>query len=189
MNINWRCMTDRLKKSTQVASAHAKLSKLDINFQVGSANALPYADQSFDIVSCCDVLEHLPNWELTISETARILKPNGLFLFDTINRTLFSFISMILAAELIPFTRFLVKGTHAWRMFIKPKELKQAFVRNKFTCKNISGGKPNSTITKIVLQLIKLNQGKVSIKEFGKKLSLKKTNDLSVNYIGYAVKS
>lgn len=180
---------DISEKSTKVAFSHAQLSGLNIGYIVGSATTLPFSDNSFDIVSCCDVLEHLSNWDLAISETARVLKPNGLFLFDTINRTLFSFIAMILGAEIIPFTRFLVKGTHSWQMFIKPEELVQTCEEHNLICKNISGGKPNSSLVSILGELIKLNQGRITIKEFGEKLSLKSSNNLSANYIGYAVRS
>ncbi len=51
------------------------------------ARSCPFADAAFDLVSCCDVLEHVRDLDRVIAETARVLRPGGLYLFDTINRT------------------------------------------------------------------------------------------------------
>jgi len=180
---------DLSAKSIQTAASHAKSFNIKINYQVGSAVTLPFSDQSFDIVACCDVLEHIPDWRSAIQETSRVLKPNGIFLFDTINRTVESYILMKLGAEIIPFTRFFPKGTHIWRQFIKPTELAENLNRNNLICKDITGGKPTLSILETIFELIKLNLGQTTIKQLGERIYLQPTNTLDLNYIGYAVKN
>ncbi len=74
-------------ESIAVARAHARTEDLSIDYQTGSASQLPFDGSSFEVVSCCDALEHIPEWEQVVVEVGRVLEPGGLFLFDTINRT------------------------------------------------------------------------------------------------------
>ena len=68
------------------ARVHAGSSTLAIDYRVGSGEALPFGPDAFDIVVCVDVLEHIETWDQVVSEVRRVLRPGGLFLFDTINR-------------------------------------------------------------------------------------------------------
>lgn len=70
----------------QSAIDHARSLHPEIDFRVHSAEELPYADQSFDIVTSFDVLEHLPNVDQHLCEVSRVLKPNGYYLFQTPNK-------------------------------------------------------------------------------------------------------
>ena len=74
-------------ESIDVARAHARTEGLSIDYQVASAIPLQFETECFEVVSACDVLEHIPDWEEVIAGGARVLVPGGLFLFDTINRT------------------------------------------------------------------------------------------------------
>jgi 2-polyprenyl-6-hydroxyphenyl methylase/3-demethylubiquinone-9 3-methyltransferase len=67
---------------------------------------------------------------IVLKEVARVLKPDGLFLYDTINRTVFSFLWMIVALEWI--SGRIPRGTHDWRKFIPPKELEKKLVDGGF---------------------------------------------------------
>jgi 2-polyprenyl-6-hydroxyphenyl methylase/3-demethylubiquinone-9 3-methyltransferase len=82
---------------------------------------LPFADASFDAVVAADVLEHVPDLPAAVAELTRVLRPRGSFLFDTINRTAWAWFTALFGAErllgLVP------KGTHDWRLFIRPAEL------------------------------------------------------------------
>jgi 2-polyprenyl-6-hydroxyphenyl methylase/3-demethylubiquinone-9 3-methyltransferase len=75
-------------RSIEVAKAHAALSGLTVDYRVGSGTELDFEANSFDAVSCCDVLEHIQDWKQVLAEASRVLTPGGLFFFDTINRTL-----------------------------------------------------------------------------------------------------
>ncbi|MEM1375886.1 MAG: bifunctional 2-polyprenyl-6-hydroxyphenol methylase/3-demethylubiquinol 3-O-methyltransferase UbiG [Pseudomonadota bacterium] len=112
---------DPAAKAVEAARAHAAFRDFDIQYDVGVGEQLPYDSGSFDHVVCVDVLEHVTDLDKVISEVARVLKPGGLFLFDTINRNILARLAVITAAENV--LRLLPKGTHDPKLFIKPKEL------------------------------------------------------------------
>jgi 2-polyprenyl-6-hydroxyphenyl methylase / 3-demethylubiquinone-9 3-methyltransferase len=90
---------DLSQNTLKAARSHAAQSRLQIESEYGKAEAIPFGDATFDNVCCCDVLEHVESVNGTISEIARVLKPGGLFFFDTINRTLASWLVMIKIAQ------------------------------------------------------------------------------------------
>jgi 2-polyprenyl-6-hydroxyphenyl methylase/3-demethylubiquinone-9 3-methyltransferase len=91
---------------------------------VGVGEALPYGAVAFDAVVCVDVLEHVADLHKVLSEAARVLRPGGLFLFDTINRNPIARFATITMAEDV--LRLLPRGTHDPAMFIRPRELRHA---------------------------------------------------------------
>ena len=113
---------DPAEDAIAAAQAHAHKGSRDIRYDVGVGEALPYADESFDAVVCVDVLEHVADLEQVIREIARVLKPGGLFLFDTINRNPIARLATITIAE--DLLRLLPQGTHDPDMYIKPAELR-----------------------------------------------------------------
>ena len=115
---------DPAAEAIAAARAHARTSNLRIGYDVGMGEALPYGDAGFDAVVCVDVLEHVADLHKVLAEVARTLRPGGLFLFDTINRTPLARIATITVAEDI--LRLLPRGTHDPAMFIKPRELRSA---------------------------------------------------------------
>ncbi|MDU8910613.1 bifunctional 2-polyprenyl-6-hydroxyphenol methylase/3-demethylubiquinol 3-O-methyltransferase UbiG [Aestuariicoccus sp. MJ-SS9] len=106
------------------ARAHAAQGGLKIAYDVGVGEELPYDNSSFDAVVCVDVLEHVRDLDQVMAEVARVLKPGGQFLFDTINRNPLARLATITVAEDI--LRLLPRGTHDPAMFIKPAELRAA---------------------------------------------------------------
>lgn len=128
---------DQSLNSLQIAQEHAQKSGIKIDYKHGFAENLPYDDNLFDIVTCVDVLEHVADLNKVISEIERVLKPNGFFLFDTINRNLKSRAVMIWLLENI--TKDIDRGVHDWRKFIKPKELLSLLKTNGFTDVAIKG--------------------------------------------------
>jgi 2-polyprenyl-6-hydroxyphenyl methylase/3-demethylubiquinone-9 3-methyltransferase len=87
---------------------------------------LPFADASFDAVVAADVLEHLPDLPAAVAELARVLRPGGSFLFDTVNRTPWSWFTAVFGLEQV--LRIVPRGTHDWRLFIRPAELDRLLV-------------------------------------------------------------
>ena len=110
----------------EAARQHARKSGLRIGYNVGVGEALPYEDASFDAVVCVDVLEHVADLNQVLAQAARVLRPGGLFLFDTINRNPLARLATITLAEDV--LRLLPRGTHDPAMFIKPRELRQALL-------------------------------------------------------------
>jgi 2-polyprenyl-6-hydroxyphenyl methylase / 3-demethylubiquinone-9 3-methyltransferase len=87
----------------------------------GRLERLPFADGSFDAVVAADVLEHLPDLPAATAELARVLAPGGSFVFDTVNRTFWSWFTGVFGLEQV--LRMVPRGTHDWRLFIRPAEL------------------------------------------------------------------
>ena len=106
------------------ARAHAAEGGRSITYDVGVGESLPYDNAAFDMVVCVDVIEHVQDLAKVLAEVARVLRPGGLFLFDTINRNPMARLATITVAEDI--LRLLPRGTHDPAMFIKPRELRHA---------------------------------------------------------------
>ena len=99
----------------EAARRHAAASSLKIDYRVGEGEQLPLQDRMFDVAYCCDVLEHVSDLDRVMSETARVLKPGGLYLFDTLNRTLQSKLVAIKVIQEWPLTRIVDTPLHQKR--------------------------------------------------------------------------
>ncbi|MCR9085921.1 MAG: bifunctional 2-polyprenyl-6-hydroxyphenol methylase/3-demethylubiquinol 3-O-methyltransferase UbiG [Rhodobacteraceae bacterium] len=115
---------DPAAQAIDAARAHAAQTGREIAYDVGVGEALPYPEDAFDHVVCVDVLEHVSDLPRVLAEVARVLKPGGLFLFDTINRNPLARFATITMAENV--LGLLPRGTHDPAMFIKPGELRDA---------------------------------------------------------------
>jgi len=128
---------DPAQEAIAAARAHADAAGRAIRYDVGVGEALPYCDASFDAVVCVDVLEHVQSLPGVIAEVSRVLRPGGLFLFDTINRNAVARFATITMAENM--LRLLPKGTHDPALFIKPAELRTALLTAGFTTGKMTG--------------------------------------------------
>ncbi len=107
-----------------VAHLHLLESGLDIEYQQIPVEELAEREPgSYDIVTCMEMLEHVPDPSSVISACSRLVKPGGHLFFSTINRNLKSYLMAIIGAEYI--LNLLPKGTHEHDKFIKPSELEQ----------------------------------------------------------------
>lgn len=118
---------DPAGEAIAAARAHAEAAGRAISYDTGVGEALPYGDAAFDAVVCVDVLEHVADLDRVLTEAARVLKPGGAFLFDTINRTLLARFAVVTMAEDV--LRLLPKGTHDPALFIRPGEMRSALDR------------------------------------------------------------
>jgi len=128
---------DPAAEAIGAARAHATEGGLRIDYRVGVGEEMPYESQSFDAVVCVDVLEHVRDLDQVLEEVARVLRPGGLFLFDTINRNPIARLATITLAE--DLLRLLPKGTHDPALFIKPDELRAALHRAGLTPGRFTG--------------------------------------------------
>lgn len=104
-----------------VAQVHAAQSGLDIDYRNTTAEDLADTGETFDIVLNMEVVEHVADPATYLTACRRLLKPGGLHICSTLNRTAKSFAAAIVGAEFI--MRWLPKGTHDWNRFITPEEL------------------------------------------------------------------
>ena len=105
-----------------VARLHGLESGVSVNYRAISVEALAHEQvATFDVVTCMEMLEHVPDPTSIIHACARLLKPGGRLFLSTLNRTPTAFAMAIVGAEYV--ARVLPKGTHQYRDFIKPAEL------------------------------------------------------------------
>lgn len=174
--------------SLAIARAHAAASGLAIDYREGSGEALPFADAAFDIVYCCDVLEHVADPDRVVAEIARVLKPGGVFLYDTINRTPLSNLLLITIAQEWRPTRIVPPDLHDWRQFITPSELRAALARHGLAHRETVGLKPAAGLLAMVRDILRQRRGLISFGELGRRIAAEPSKDLSVSYMGYVVK-
>lgn len=118
----WRVSgIDLSANSIEVAARHAATQPKP-DYRQGDAYRLPYPDSSFDVALMMDFLEHVDDPKRAVEEAKRVLKPDGLLIFYTFNRTQIARLLAIHAVEFI--ARDCPKNFHVWRLFIKPQELK-----------------------------------------------------------------
>ncbi len=105
-----------------VAKLHLYESGLEVDYRQITAEQMSIEQpDAFDIVTCLEMLEHVPAPDSVITACARMVKPGGLVVFSTLNRNPKSYLLAIIGAEYI--LRMLPKGTHDYRKFIRPSEL------------------------------------------------------------------
>jgi 2-polyprenyl-6-hydroxyphenyl methylase/3-demethylubiquinone-9 3-methyltransferase len=117
--------------SLEAAQQHARSQGLDIIYRTGVGESIPLESQSVDRVVCVDVLEHVQDVEKVLNEVHRVLRPQGIFFFDTVNRNWLSRFIIITLAENV--VKALPRGAHDAARFIRPIELQRQLERNGFT--------------------------------------------------------
>jgi ubiquinone biosynthesis O-methyltransferase len=131
---------DPSEAAIAVARFHADANNLEIEYYLAGGESLPFANDVFDIVVCVDVLEHVEDLKLVLFEVGRVLRPNGVFLFDTINRTrMASFLLVTIGENVI---RLLPRGTHDPSRFITPEELVRKLEAAHFNVGRFAGMGP-----------------------------------------------
>lgn len=124
----------------EAAREHAREQGLSIDYMVGSGERIPLQSASIDCAVCVDVLEHVDDLDAVLDETRRVLKPGGLFLFDTINRTPLATLVLVHCGETI--LGLLPRGTHDPKKFIRPAELSAKLSERGFAMGPIVGLAP-----------------------------------------------
>ncbi|QBY01930.1 bifunctional 2-polyprenyl-6-hydroxyphenol methylase/3-demethylubiquinol 3-O-methyltransferase UbiG [Rhodophyticola sp. CCM32] len=112
---------DAAERNIPVAQLHAEQSGLQIDYRFTTAETLAEAGEEFDVVLNMEVVEHVADPQGFLTACQTLLKPGGLMICSTLNRTPKSFAMAIVGAEYV--MRWLPKGTHDWQKFITPDEL------------------------------------------------------------------
>ena len=121
-----------------IAKEHAKQNNLNIRYINSSIeDFVAIENKEFDVISCMEMLEHVPDPESIIASIAKIIKKNSYFFASTLNRNLKSYLLSIVAAEHI--LKIVPKGTHEYAKFIKPYELIKVAEKYGFKALEITG--------------------------------------------------
>ena len=119
---------DLSEKALKVAELHSLESGVQVNYELIAAEALAAREAGqYDVVTCMEMLEHVPDPSAIVQACATLVKPGGRLFFSTLNRNPKSYLFAIIGAEYM--LRLLPRGTHDYAKFIKPAELSQ-FARN-----------------------------------------------------------
>jgi 2-polyprenyl-6-hydroxyphenyl methylase/3-demethylubiquinone-9 3-methyltransferase len=153
-------------------------STKSVKYLAADAYNLPFADQSFDVLTAMDFLEHVDQPAKAIQEFSRVLKPGGIFIFHTFNRNFLAYLVIIKLVE------WLVKNTpknmHVLELFIKPSELAQYCKQAHLQTQEMIGIKPQFS----TIPLKNVWTGVVPLS-----LRFELTRSLLLSYMGYAIKT
>lgn len=140
---------DPAAEAVAAATAQSRATGSGIDYVVGVGEQLPFSAAAFDIVVSVDVLEHVQDLAAVIGQVRRVLRPGGLFLFDTINRNPLSALAVVTIAERV--LRLLPPGTHQPAGFIRPAELGRLLEREGFSVGRMLGLGPRGLDSKLDL--------------------------------------
>ena len=118
---------DPSRQNVEAARKHADLAEVVVDYRATTAEALADAGERFDIVLAMEVVEHVADVGLFVRRAAEMVRPDGMMVAATINRTLKSFALAIVAAEYV--LGWLPRGTHAWDKLVTPEELDRAMLQ------------------------------------------------------------
>jgi len=158
---------DASSQVLEVAKLHAEMSGRTGTLNYIETTAEDYAElhpASFDVITCLELLEHVPDPRSIIEACAKLIKPKGHLFFSTLNRTPKAYLFAVLGAEYA--LNLLPRGTHEFEKFIKPSELDEWLRNASLSLKELSGLDYNPFTHTSTL-----------------------TEDVSINYLAHAVKS
>ena len=116
---------DMSEKSIMAAREHAQSEQINLTYKLSTIEELAAeSPEPFDVITCLEMLEHVPDYSAIIATCQTLLKPTGSVFFSTINRNPKSYVFAIVGAEYI--MRLLPRGTHEYDKFIRPSELNAA---------------------------------------------------------------
>lgn len=155
---------DMAEKSLQVAQLHALEANVQVSYRCIAAEALAAElPEQFDVVTCMEMLEHVPDPASVVYACAALVKPGGHLFFSTLNRNAKAYLMAVVGAEYV--LNLLPKGTHDYSKFIKPSELASWLRQSGLELQHQTG---------------------VTYNPFSKHYAL--TTDTSVNYMLHAIK-
>ncbi|MGE3623978.1 MAG: bifunctional 2-polyprenyl-6-hydroxyphenol methylase/3-demethylubiquinol 3-O-methyltransferase UbiG [Bdellovibrionales bacterium] len=155
---------DASEETVAAARQHARAVGLAIDYQVASVEELAAKKTRYDFITALEVVEHVADMDSFFEALAGLLKPGGLLVMSTLNRTPKSFLLGIVAAEYI--FGWVPRGTHEWNKFVRPSELVKHLETAGLTATDLTGLIFNPLRNEFVLS----------------------NNDLDVNYLATAIR-
>ncbi|WP_340116975.1 bifunctional 2-polyprenyl-6-hydroxyphenol methylase/3-demethylubiquinol 3-O-methyltransferase UbiG [Pelagibius sp. 7325] len=128
---------DAAEKNVRIAALHAAESGVTVDYRHGSVEELAAGNESFDAVLTMEVVEHVADVGSFLGAAAALVRPGGVMVLSTLNRTPKAFLMAIVGAEYV--LRWLPRGTHDWRRFLKPSELAAALRRAGLNVEEVCG--------------------------------------------------
>ena len=168
---------DLSQSSLVAAKRHGGAVETRVDYACASGDRLPFLDSSFDVVMSADFLEHVTDLDAVVAECSRVLKLSGIFLYDTINRTLRSRVVVVWLFEQV--MHLIPRHTHDPDMFIKPEELHQAMARHRIINRETRGLAPERGPLAALAGLAKDRRAGPYVVN----------NDTAISYVGYGVKA
>ncbi len=156
---------DAVARNVEIARIHAEMTAVSVDYRAATVEALAADDHKFDIVLNMEVVEHVADVDAFLSACGAVVADGGMMFFATLNRTAKAFALAIVGGEYI--LRWLPRGTHDWRKFVRPSELSRALVRADIEVADLTG---------------------VTYSPLTDQWSLNR-RDLAVNYMGFGTKA
>jgi len=129
---------DMAHASLQIATLHALETQTNVQYQKITAEEFAAQNkQQFDVVTCMEMLEHVPDPASIVQACCDLVKPGGSVYFSTINKTFKAYLMMIVGAEHI--LKWVPKGTHEYEKFIRPSQLLSAIDNTTLHCDDLCG--------------------------------------------------
>lgn len=128
---------DATEKNIQIAALHAEQGRLSIDYRHTTAESLYEAGERFDIILNMEVVEHVADIGSFLKASSGLVSDGGIMIAATLNRTVKSFALAIVGAEYV--LRWLPRGTHNWRRFVRPSELAGGMRHAGLTVKSFTG--------------------------------------------------
>lgn len=128
---------DAAEENVKTAAVHAADGEVPVAYRCATAEELAAEPQRFDAVLALEVVEHVADVGLFLDACCRLMKPDGMLVLSTLNRTPKAFLLAIVGAEYL--LRWLPRGTHDWRKFLRPSEIAAHLRRNGVVVRDLTG--------------------------------------------------
>ncbi len=180
---------DPAAASIDAARRHAAAVGLSIDYRVARGESLPFPDRSFDIVACCDVLEHVDDLDRVIREVSRTLGDGGILLYDTVNRTRRSLFALIKLWQDWNIVGLREPHVHAWEKVITPRELAARLESSGLRAGEMKGLGPRANPLRLLGTFLRVRRRTLGNEALARAFAFHETDDLSVSYMGIAHKT
>ena len=128
---------DASEENIGVARTHAADMELAIDYRAAAAEDVAAGGERFDVVLCLEIVEHVADLDGFLAAAAQLVRPGGVLVVATLNRTPQSYLLAIVGAEYV--LRWLPRGTHNWEKFVRPSELAARLRHNGLAVRDVSG--------------------------------------------------